>query len=88
MFLDLMEDVIKEVNVTALRPRIEHAQILAPTDLARFGTLGGMYGFMILVVDCCCSCSLQSSQVSNLVTCKNLHYAMISVLTSRVSQNR
>ncbi|KAF8518737.1 amidohydrolase 3 [Gautieria morchelliformis] len=40
MFLDLMEDVVKHLNVTALRPRIEHAQIIAPADLSRFGTLG------------------------------------------------
>jgi hypothetical protein len=40
MFLDLMDEVIKEIDVTALRPRIEHAQIVAPNDFARMGRVG------------------------------------------------
>ncbi|KAF8588694.1 hypothetical protein K439DRAFT_1645376 [Ramaria rubella] len=40
MFLDLMEDVVKDINVTALRPRVEHGQIIAPADFSRFGKLG------------------------------------------------
>lgn len=43
MFLDLMEDIIKDINITDLRPRIEHAQIIAPEDIPRFGRLGGMH---------------------------------------------
>jgi predicted amidohydrolase YtcJ len=41
MFLDLMEAVVEEINTTALRPRVEHAQIIAPPDFARLGKLGG-----------------------------------------------
>ena len=50
MFLDVMEDIIKEVNISSLRPRIEHAQIIAPADLARFGTLGGMTTWLTLQI--------------------------------------
>ncbi len=39
--LDAFEAALKDANVTALRPRLEHAQILAKKDLARFGDLGG-----------------------------------------------
>jgi len=40
MFLDLMENLTEKVNTTALRPRLEHAQIIAPADFARLGKLG------------------------------------------------
>lgn len=39
--LDAFEAALAEANVTALRPRLEHAQILAQKDMARFGDLGG-----------------------------------------------
>lgn len=39
--LDAFEAALAEANVTALRPRLEHAQILAQKDIARFGDLGG-----------------------------------------------
>ena len=39
--LDAFEAALAEANVTALRPRLEHAQILAKRDMARFGDLGG-----------------------------------------------
>lgn len=29
--------------MTALRPRLEHAQILTEADMARFGDLGGTF---------------------------------------------
>ncbi|CCM04368.1 uncharacterized protein FIBRA_06541 [Fibroporia radiculosa] len=38
--LDAFEEALKGVNVSALRPRLEHAQILAEADMARFGNLG------------------------------------------------
>ncbi|KAI0818459.1 amidohydrolase family-domain-containing protein [Trametes gibbosa] len=38
--LDAFEAALAEANVTALRPRLEHAQILAKKDMARFGDLG------------------------------------------------
>ncbi|TBU22980.1 amidohydrolase family-domain-containing protein [Dichomitus squalens] len=38
--LDAFEAALAEANVTALRPRLEHAQILAKHDMARFGDLG------------------------------------------------
>ncbi|KZT04626.1 uncharacterized protein LAESUDRAFT_727798 [Laetiporus sulphureus 93-53] len=40
MVLDAFEEALKHANVTALRPRLEHAQILAEADMARFGDLG------------------------------------------------
>ncbi|KAI0702541.1 amidohydrolase family-domain-containing protein [Earliella scabrosa] len=39
--LDAFEAALAHANVTALRPRLEHAQILAQKDMARFGDLGG-----------------------------------------------
>ncbi|KAI0351006.1 hypothetical protein OH77DRAFT_1411838 [Trametes cingulata] len=38
--LDAFEAALEKANVTALRPRLEHAQILAQKDMARFGDLG------------------------------------------------
>ncbi|KAG1840207.1 amidohydrolase family-domain-containing protein [Suillus tomentosus] len=38
--LDTFEAALKDVDVTALRPRLEHAQILTQTDLERVGKLG------------------------------------------------
>jgi len=39
--LDIFQDLTQaQVTVTARRPRIEHAQIVAPEDVKRFGTLG------------------------------------------------
>lgn len=39
--LDAFEAALKGANVTALRPRLEHAQILTQTDMARIAKLGG-----------------------------------------------
>ena len=41
--LDAFEAALGGANVTALRPRLEHAQLLANTDLLRLGKLGGKY---------------------------------------------
>ncbi|KAJ8593060.1 amidohydrolase 3 [Rhizopogon salebrosus TDB-379] len=38
--LDTFEAALKDVNVTALRPRLEHAQILTKADMERVGKLG------------------------------------------------
>ncbi|KIJ39852.1 hypothetical protein M422DRAFT_32455 [Sphaerobolus stellatus SS14] len=40
MFIDLFENITNQVNLTALRPRVEHAQILAPGDFSRMGKVG------------------------------------------------
>jgi len=47
--LDAFETASKDVNVTALRPRLEHAQILTETDLQRVGKLGGEHSNFALV---------------------------------------
>jgi hypothetical protein len=39
--LDTFETALKDVNITELRPRLEHAQILTKTDMERVGKLGG-----------------------------------------------
>ncbi|KAF9474742.1 hypothetical protein BDN70DRAFT_884495 [Pholiota conissans] len=38
--LDAFEHALKGVNVSALRPRLEHAQILTKSDMVRLGKLG------------------------------------------------
>ena len=45
--LDTFETALKDVNVTALRPRLEHAQILTKTDMERVGKLGGEYSSIL-----------------------------------------
>jgi len=40
LVLDAFEAALKDADVVALRPRLEHAQILADKDMARFGALG------------------------------------------------
>jgi predicted amidohydrolase YtcJ len=41
IILDAFENALKNTNVTALRPRLEHAQIMTKRDMARLGKLGG-----------------------------------------------
>jgi predicted amidohydrolase YtcJ len=41
--LDAFESALEGINVTALRPRLEHAQIITRADMARLAKLGGMY---------------------------------------------
>jgi len=38
--LDAFENALADTNVTALRPRLEHAQIISRADMARLGRLG------------------------------------------------
>jgi len=38
--LDAFEAALDTANVTALRPRLEHAQILSQKDMRRLGKLG------------------------------------------------
>ncbi|KAI3603895.1 amidohydrolase, partial [Moniliophthora roreri] len=38
--LDAFEEALKDANVTALRPRLEHAQIISKEDVERLGKLG------------------------------------------------
>jgi predicted amidohydrolase YtcJ len=40
--LDAFEAALEGVNVTALRPRLEHAQLLTQEDMVRVGRLGSM----------------------------------------------
>lgn len=39
--LDAFEKALKDIDVNGIRPRIEHAQIMKPSDSARLGKLGG-----------------------------------------------
>ena len=41
LILDAFENALKDTNVTALRPRLEHAQIMRKQDMTRLGKLGG-----------------------------------------------
>lgn len=39
--LDVFEAALKGNNVTAMRPRLEHAQMMTKADMARLSKLGG-----------------------------------------------
>lgn len=39
--LDAFEASLQGVNVSALRPRLEHAQLMTKADMQRLGRLGG-----------------------------------------------
>ena len=41
IILDAFANALMDTNVTALRPRLEHAQIMRKNDMARLGKLGG-----------------------------------------------
>lgn len=43
--LDALEVALEHADVPAIRPRIEHAQIMDPRDIARLGKTGGMPGY-------------------------------------------
>lgn len=45
--IDAFEAALTGVNVSALRPRLEHAQMMTDADMARLGKLGGGYGRLI-----------------------------------------
>ena len=40
--LNVLEVVLEHGDVSAIRPRVEHAQIMAPKDIIRLGKSGGM----------------------------------------------
>jgi len=40
--IDAFEASLQGANVTALRPRLEHAQLMTTEDMARLGKLGGI----------------------------------------------
>ncbi|KAG2015924.1 amidohydrolase, variant 2 [Coprinopsis cinerea AmutBmut pab1-1] len=40
IILDVFESALKGINVTALRPRLEHAQMMTKEDMVRLGKLG------------------------------------------------
>lgn len=42
--LDAFEASLSGANVTALRPRLEHAQMMTTADMIRLGKLGGGFG--------------------------------------------
>ena len=42
--LDALEVALEHADVPVIRPRIEHAQIMDPKDIARLGKTGGMPG--------------------------------------------
>ena len=42
LVLDAFESALQGINVTALRPRLEHAQIITHSDMRRLAKLGGM----------------------------------------------
>lgn len=46
--LDVFEAAAKEVDLSALRPRIEHAQIMLEADMKRLAKLGGKYDVSML----------------------------------------
>ena len=42
LVIDAFESALEGINVTTLRPRLEHAQIITHSDMARLAKLGGM----------------------------------------------
>lgn len=40
--LDALEAALEHADVPAIRPRIEHAQLMDPKDIARLGKTGGV----------------------------------------------
>lgn len=41
IILDAFENALKNTDVTVLRPRLEHAQLMSEGDISRLGKLGG-----------------------------------------------
>jgi predicted amidohydrolase YtcJ len=52
--LDAFEAALKgsNTNVSALRPRLEHAQIMTKADMERLGMLGGVFFVFCFVLWC------------------------------------
>lgn len=40
--LDALEAALENTDVPTIRPRVEHAQLMDPKDIARLGKSGGM----------------------------------------------
>lgn len=47
LVLDAFEASLSGANVTALRPRLEHAQLMSESDMLRLGKLGGKCLFVV-----------------------------------------
>lgn len=50
--LDTFEAALDGVDVIALRPRLEHAQLMTKVDMARLGKLGGAFSVIPTVMNC------------------------------------
>lgn len=50
IILDVFESSLQGVNVTALRPRLEHAQMMTVADMKRLGKLGGQSYFYFCAI--------------------------------------
>jgi hypothetical protein len=62
LVLDAFERALDGINVTALRPRLEHAQIIRHEDMTRLAKLGGKSLLHVLRP---CLIPMQSSPVCN-----------------------
>jgi predicted amidohydrolase YtcJ len=70
--LDAFELALQGVNVTALRPRLEHAQLLTEADMKRVGKLGGRQPLCsVLQVSLLRYDYLKSLRAFNLRMCKS-----------------
>lgn len=67
LVLDAFEAALKDVDVSALRPRLEHAQIMTESDMTRLGKLGGMYYYVLRLLTL--KDHVQSSPACNLRMC-------------------
>lgn len=65
LVLNAFEASLKGVNVTALRPRLEHAQMMTKADMKRLGKLGGVPAFLIILHAPSSDRLLKSLQVSS-----------------------
>jgi hypothetical protein len=83
--LDAFEAALRDVNVTALRPRLEHAQILKEQDIIRVGRLGGTSALSRLdqstVLKVFCVTVIASVQPTHAYVTSCLPHSLCHVLT-------
>lgn len=48
--LDVFQAFLSGLNVNALRPRLEHAQMMTKSDIIRLGKLGGKDSFVWMYI--------------------------------------
>lgn len=84
IILNAFEKALEGANVSALRPRIEHAQMMTKEDMVRLGKLGGKYNNIVVRPCTKLVCSHRKCTAHSCV-CLSIRMSCIKLTSSRIS---